>query len=192
VRAGIRSIVDAQPDMAAISECRTGEEAIEHCQRLNPDVVLMDLKLPGISGAEAIRQIHRQMPRVKLLVLTTYEGDEDIFQALQSGASGYLIKGMDYDLLLEGIRKVHHGKEFVPQQVSRIVDERSPEELSVRERDVLGLLAKGESNRAIAAELGITEGTVKCHVANILSYFGVQDRTKAVVEAYRRGFVRMP
>jgi DNA-binding NarL/FixJ family response regulator len=192
VRAGLKSIVDAQSDMNVVAESRTGEEAVLLCIRICPDVVLMDLKLPGMSGAEAIGKIHGRQQQIKFLVLTTYEGDEDIYQSLNSGASGYLIKGMDYEVLLDGIRRVHHGRNFIPDQISRIVDERSPEELSPREREVLGLLAQGASNRAIAEALGITEGTVKCHVANVLSYFGVEDRTKAVVAAMRRGFVHLP
>lgn len=191
VRAGICAIISSQPDMQVTGEYGTAEEAIEAFPQTHPHVVLMDLRLPGISGLEAIRILHDRYGHVGFLVLTTYDGDEDIHQALRAGAAAYIIKGMSYDRLVTGIRRVHSGKRYVPPEVTRVVTSRSPTDLSVREREVLSLMAEGKSNRDIADELGITEGTVKCHVGVVLAYFRVKDRTHAVLTALRRGYVRL-
>lgn len=191
VRTGICAIIGLQPDMQIAGEFEDAQTAIKGIQEKRPDVVLMDLRLPGMSGLEAIRRLHLQSPSLRIIVLTTYEGDEDIHQALQAGAVAYIIKGMKHDRLLQAIRRVHAGKTYIPLEVSKVVDERPHDELSVREREVLMLMAEGMSNRDIAAELGITEKTVKCHVGMILSSFGVKDRTKAVLMAIRRGHVKV-
>lgn len=191
VRAGICAIIGLQPDMAIVGEFDDAQIALSQVEARKPDIVLMDLRLPGMSGLEAIRKIHRSFPSVRLIVLTTYEGDEDIHQALEAGASSYIIKGMKHDRLLQGIRRVYAGKSYLPPEVSKLVDERPDDELSPREREVLLLMAEGRSNRDIAAELGIAEKTVKCHVSMILSLFGVKDRTKAVLTAIRRGYVKL-
>jgi DNA-binding NarL/FixJ family response regulator len=191
VRAGICAIISSQSDMQVTGEYGTAEEAIEAFPKTRPDVVLMDLRLPGTSGLKAIHTLHSRYGQIGILVLTTYEGDEDIHQALRAGAAGYIIKGMNYDRLVTGIRRVHSGKTYVPPEVTRVVTSRSPTELSIREREVLSLMAEGKSNRDIADELGITEGTVKCHVGVVLAYFRVKDRTQAVLMALRRGYVRL-
>lgn len=191
VRAGLENILGSQPDMRVVAHADRGDVAVEKATELHPDLVLMDLRLPGMSGVEAIRKISNLCPLTRILVLTTYEGDEDIRQALQAGAASYIIKGMPYELLLRGIRLVHAGKTFLPQQVSHLLDDHSPDNLSSRERHVLALMAEGQSNRRIAEELGITERTVKYHVGNILAYLGVEDRTQAVVVALRRGYVHL-
>ena len=157
-----------------------------------PDLVLMDLRLPTMSGVEAIRQIRVRAPEARFVVLTTYEGDEDIFQALEAGARGYLIKGMPHEALIDALRKVHAGGRFLPPPVTRALATRHPEcELSPREREVLQLLVAGRSNREIAADLGIKEATVKTHVSVILLRLDVTDRTQAVVAALRRGLVHL-
>lgn len=191
VRAGICAIIGLQPDMRVIGEFEDARTAISHVEAGNPDVVLMDLRLPGMTGLEAIRLLHKNFPSVRVIVLTTYEGDEDIHQALEAGAVSYIIKGMKHDRLLHGIRRVFSGKTYLPPEVSRAVEDRSPDELSAREREVLLLIAEGMSNRDIAGELGIAEKTVKCHVGMILSLFGVKDRTNAVLTAIRRGYVKV-
>jgi DNA-binding NarL/FixJ family response regulator len=191
VRAGICAIISSLPDMQVTGEYGTAEEAIEAFPKTRPDVVLMDLRLPGASGLEAIRILHDRYSHAGVLVLTTYDGDEDIHQALRAGAAGYIIKGMSYDRLVTGIRRVYSGKTYVPPELTRVVTSRSPTELSVREREVLTLMAEGKSNRDIADELGITEGTVKCHVGVVLASFRVKDRTQAVLMALRRGYVRL-
>ena len=191
VRAGICAIIGLQADMLVIGEFHDAQDALSHIEAEAPDIVLMDLRLPGMTGLEAIRLLHKRCPSVRVIVLTTYEGDEDIHQALEAGASSYIIKGMKHDRLLQGIRRVHSGRTYIPPEVSRVVDERSPDELSAREREVLMLMAEGMSNRDIAAELGIAEKTVKCHVGVILNSFGVKDRTNAVLTAIRRGYVKL-
>ena len=192
VRAGIAAIVSSQPDMETVGQTSSGREALDLFAKQQPDVTLMDLKLPGMSGVETIRILRQRHGDIKVLVLTTYEGDEDIYQALMAGAAAYIIKGMPYELLLQGIRQVHQGKVYLPAEISRSVAQRSAEnELSARERQVLSLMASGYSNRSIAEKLGVTEGTVKCHVGVILSNLGVKDRTQAVLIALRRGFVHL-
>lgn len=191
VRTGICAIVGLQPDMRVVGEYEDARAAIQSIQENKPDIVLMDLRLPGMSGLDAIREIHARFPNVGVIVLTTYEGDEDIHQALQAGASAYIVKGMKHDRLLQGIRRVRGGKTYLPPEVSQVVDGRPNDELSAREREVLLLMAEGMSNRDIATELGITEKTVKCHVGMILSRFGVKDRTNAVIVAIRRGYVQL-
>lgn len=192
VRAGLAAIVSSQPDMEIVAQADSGRAAIELFAQQMPDITLMDLKLPGMSGVEAIRELRQRHGNIKVLVLTTYEGDEDIYQALIAGASAYIIKGMPHEMLLQGIRRVQQGKVYLPAEISRSVTQRSnKDELSAREREVLGLMASGNSNRAIAEQLGVTEGTVKCHVGVILSRLGVKDRTQAVLVALRRGFVHL-
>lgn len=191
VRAGISAIIGLQPDMEVTGEFDTAQPAISNIEEKRPDIVLMDLRLPGLSGLEAIRSLHKSFPLLRVIVLTTYEGDEDIHQALQAGASAYIVKGMKHDRLLQAIRRAYSGKTYLPPEVSRVVQDRPSDELSIREREVLLLMAEGMSNRDIAAELGIAEKTVKCHVGVILSIFGVKDRTNAVLTAIRRGYVKV-
>ncbi|MGA3133395.1 MAG: response regulator transcription factor [Terracidiphilus sp.] len=191
VRAGLESILNSQPDMQVIGYADSGDLAVDKACELNPDIVLMDLRLPGMSGVDAIRLIRESRSEAKILVLTTYDGDEDIHQALQAGAASYIVKGMPYETLLRAIRRIYAGKSFLPREVSHLLDGHSPDELSVKERRVLTLMAEGRSNRAIAKQLGITERTVKFHVGNILACLGVDDRTQAVVVALRRGYVHL-
>lgn len=191
VRAGLETILSSQPDIRVLAQAGSGEEAVAQARSLQPDIVLMDLRLPAMSGVEAIRQIRSACPRTKILVLTTYDGDEDIHQALRAGAASYIIKGMQYEVLLRAIRRVHGGSTFLPDGVSALLGERSPDDLSAREREVLSLMADGKSNRAIAEQLGVTERTVKCHVGAILAHLGVTDRTQAVLAALRRGYVHL-
>lgn len=192
MRLGIAAIVNDQTDMTVAAQAGTGEQAVAEYRRSKPDVVLMDLRLPGISGVEAIRSIRREHPRARFVVLTTYEGDEDIHQALEAGAQGYLIKGMSPDALVDAIRRVHAGSRFLAPPVARALAARNPNsELSAREREVLSLIVGGKSNREIASELGITEGTVKCHVTTLLERLGVSDRTQAVVAALQRGIMHI-
>jgi len=192
MRIGIAAIVEASPDMTTVAQAGSGEEAIELFEKHLPDITLMDLRLPGISGVEAIRAVMARHPNAKFVVLTTYEGDEDIHQALQAGARSYIIKGMPHDALLSALRRVHAGKRFLPPPVSRTLSTRIPNcDLSAREREVLELIVRGRSNKEIAADLGITESTVKCHVSVILMRLNVDDRTQAVVTALQRGLVHL-
>ncbi|HEU0004634.1 MAG TPA: response regulator transcription factor [Terriglobia bacterium] len=190
VRLGLAAFINAQPKMKVIAQAGTGEEAVELFRHHQPDVVLMDLRLPGMSGVDAIRVIRSEYSQSRFVVMTTYEGDEDIYQALEAGAQAYLIKCMEPSALVDAVLKVHAGLRVIPASVAKNLAARTPNSaLTDRERDVLGLIVKGQSNKEIAAELGITEGTVKCHVNVILSRLGVNDRTEAAVAALKRGMV---
>jgi two-component system NarL family response regulator len=192
VREGMSAVIGRQPDMDVVGEATTGPEALDAFRRLRPDVTLMDLRLPGISGAEVTATICREYPGSRVLVLTTYSGDEEIYQALRAGALGYLLKDMYLGELLEAIRAVNAGQRRVPAVVAGRLAERFPgEELTSRERDVLTLMADGRDNRGIAQALRLTLGTVKCHVHNILEKLGAADRTQAVTFAVRRGMVHL-
>ena len=193
MRVGVAAIINACADMITVAEAGTGESAIELFERHRPDLTLMDLRLPGISGVETIRKIRARHPQALFVVLTTYEGDEDIYQALEAGARAYVIKGMPHEVLVDALRRVLAGGRFLPSPVSRALASRTPDsDFSAREREVLELLAHGESNKGIAALLGITEATVKCHVSVILMRLQVEDRTQAVVAALKRGLVHLP
>lgn len=188
MRLGIVAIINAQKDMKVSAQAGSGEEAVRLFRQNRPDVTLMDLRLPGMSGLEALRTIRREDPTARCVVLTTYEGDEDIHQALAAGAAGYLIKAMSNDTLVDALRRVHAGNRFLPAPVAESLATRTPNsDLSPREREVLSLLVHGKTNKDIAASLRITEATVKCHVSVILERLGVGDRTQAVITALQRG-----
>jgi DNA-binding NarL/FixJ family response regulator len=188
MRMGVCAIIDARSDMRVCAQAGSGDEAVLMFKKHRPDVTLMDLRLPGMSGLDALRTIRLEDAHAKCVVLTTYEGDEDIHQALTAGALGYLIKGMSYDTLVEAVRRVHSGGRFLPPPIVRSLADRTPNsDLSPREREVLTLMVHGKSNREIATQLGITEATVKCHVSVILMRLEVHDRTQAVIAALQRG-----
>jgi DNA-binding NarL/FixJ family response regulator len=193
VRFGLAAIIGLQPDMAVVAEAGSGEEACAICDRHAADVALMDLRLPGLSGVEAIRAIRKSHPALRFIVLTTYDGDEDIHKALEAGAQAYILKGMSHNELVNAIRMVHSGLKYIPPSVSKSLAERPPHsELSARELEVLELIVKGRSNREIGEALGISEATVKWHVNIILSRLNVSDRTQATVAALQRGIVHLP
>jgi DNA-binding NarL/FixJ family response regulator len=188
MRMGIAAIINAQQDMKVCGQAGTGEEAVRMFRQQHPSITLMDLRLPGMSGLEALRVIRREDASARCVVLTTYEGDEDIHQALVAGAAGYLIKAMSNDTLVDALRKVNSGSRFLPAPVAESLASRTPNsDLSPREREVLSLMVHGKSNRDIASALRITEATVKCHVSVILERLGVTDRTQAVIAALQRG-----
>ena len=192
VRVGITTIIDTQPDMTVVAETGSGEEALALFREYVPDLTVMDLRLEKMSGVSCIRRIRRQFPEARFVVLTTYRGDEDIHQALEAGASGYLIKGMPRQVLLDALRRVHAGERFLPDSVNNVLASRQPEmELSCRERQVLSLLAAGKCNKEIASALGIAEITVKCHLSMIFLRLKVTDRTQAVIAAVQRGIVHL-
>jgi len=192
MRVGITALLASSKEMEVIAQAGSGEEAVKLHARYSPDITLMDLRLPGISGVETIRSIRGQSPKSRFIVLTTYEGDEDIYQAMEAGASGYLVKGMPQEMLVNAIKKVHAGGRYLPPPVSQALTSRTRDSnLSNREREVLRLLANGKSNREIAVQLGITEATVKCHVSVILMRLNASDRTQAVVTALQRGLIHI-
>jgi DNA-binding NarL/FixJ family response regulator len=178
--------------MTVVAETGSGEEAISLFRDHVPDLTVMDLRLERMSGVTCIRKIRKEFPEARFVVLTTYRGDEDIHQALDAGASGYLIKGMPRQVLLDALRRVHRGEKFLPSPVTQVLALRKPEmELSARERQVLLLLASGKCNKEIASALGIAEITVKCHLSVIFLRLNVTDRTQAVIAAVQRGLVHL-
>jgi DNA-binding NarL/FixJ family response regulator len=192
VRLGVTSAIQYQKDMVVIGEAGTAAEAVAVHSKQNPDVTLMDLRLPDASGVVAIRRIREKKPDARVVVLTTYEGDQDISEALDAGAQGYLIKGMPHELVLQAIRRVHAGQRFLPPTVAHTLSGRIPSlTLTEREHEVLQLMFKGHTNPEIGAKLDIRETTVKTHVRVILTKLNVEDRTSAVVEALRRGLVHL-
>jgi DNA-binding NarL/FixJ family response regulator len=192
VREGFAGMIATEPDMSVVAEARNAEEAQRLFREHHPDVTLMDLRMPGMNGIDAIRAIRREYPQSRFIVLTTYDGDEDIYRALEAGAQAYLLKDMLCDEILAAIRAVHAGQRRIPAEVgTRLAERMSGLELSGREQQVLELVVKGKSNKEIAGELDITEATVKGHLSNILSKLGVTDRTQAAITALRRGLVHL-
>src|ERR1035438_2500113 len=184
MRVGIAAIINAQPRMQVVGQAGTAGDAIRLFESLQPDLTLMDLRLPDGSGVETIRRICAISPKAKIIVLTTYEGDEDIHQALDAGARGYIIKGMQHDALVKALQRVHAGQRYLPQVVTEALSSRIPgSHLSQREQEVLQLMFAGKSNREIAEGLSIKETTVKSHVSVILMRLDVTDRTQAVVRS---------
>ena len=192
VREGLQAVIDDQPDMVVVGQAATGAEAVVLAIAERPDVVLIDLRMPEVNGVDAIAAIRAQWPDARVLVLTTYDGDEDIYCALQAGAQGYLLKDTPRADLLDAIRAVARGQQRVPTEVAaRLVKRIGAPALTEREVDVLRLMAQGRSNKVIGVELHISEGTVKFHVNNILGKLGAVDRTQAVTIALQRGILHL-
>jgi two-component system NarL family response regulator len=192
VREGITLIIDMQPDMQVVGCAATGEAAIELYRRHRPAVTLMDLQLPGITGLDTIRSIRREDPAARIIVLTMYEGDEDIFRALQAGAATYLLKNTLSDDLVRVVREVDSGEQPLSVEVaSRLATRRMESALTQRETDVLTLLAQGLRNKEIGARLGITEETAHGYIKSIFQKLKVQDRTAAVTVGLRRGIIHL-
>jgi two-component system, NarL family, response regulator len=192
VRIGLRSLLEAQPDMTVVGEAGGGTAAVETFTRCRPDVTLMDLRMPDLSGTEATAAIRRNAPDARVLVLTTYDNDEDIYRALEAGAVGYLLKNNESGPLLAAIRAVHAGAYRLPPALAaRLAQRRAAPELSQRELEVLLLIVKGQSNKEIGNTLGLAENTVKNHVKMILDKLGVADRTQAATTALQRGLARL-
>jgi two-component system NarL family response regulator len=189
---GLLGIINGQPDMAVVGQAKTGNEAVALALKHSPDVILMDLRMPGMGGVEATKVIRSQRPESAVIVLTTYQGDEDIRKALAAGAQSYLLKGMSHLKLLEAIRSVRTGHPYFPRSIRNSVPVKlNRPALSPREMDILLLIVKGLCNQEIAETLNITRGTVKWHVNIILRRLGVSDRTQAVVVAAQRGIVEI-
>jgi DNA-binding NarL/FixJ family response regulator len=193
VRIGLRSLIETQPDMEVVAEAAGGVAAVAAFKQHKPDIALMDLRMPDLSGAEATAAIRQAHPHACIIVLTTYEHEEDVYQALEAGAAGYLIKNNDSAPLLDAIRKVHAGTyQLTPTVRSRLAERKAAPELTPREREVLLLIVKGQSNKEIGVTLGLAENTVKNHVKMVLEKLQVSDRTQAATTALQRGLVRFP
>jgi DNA-binding NarL/FixJ family response regulator len=190
LREGIAAVIREQKDMVLVAEAADGREAIEGFRIHRPDITLMDLQMPGVSGIEAIAAIRREFPQARIIVLTTYSGDVQALRAIRAGAFGYLLKGMIRKELLDTIRAVHAGHRRIPPEIaSEMAEHFSQDELTDRELDVLKQLADGKANKEIGAQLGVSEETVKSHMRNILAKLGANDRTHAAMIAVRRGII---
>ena len=193
VRQGLIALIRTVSDMTVVAEAADGVKAVELFRQHRPDVTIMDLRLPGMGGVEAITEIRRGFPSARVIVLTTFDGDENIFRALQAGARGYLLKDMFGDELMEAIRAVHAGKTYFPPAVAqRLAERMGGPSLTNRELEVLNLIVTGKSNKEIGSELSISEATVKTHINSILGKLGVSDRTQAATTALQRGIVQLP
>jgi len=192
VREGLVSLVKRKPDMTVVGEASNGREAVDLWKEHRPDVTLLDLRMPELDGVGAIKELRQLDENARIVVLTTFDGDEDIYRAIKAGAKGYLLKDVAREALMESIRKVHAGETCMPPALAAKLAERvSGEALSAREIEVLQRIAAGKSNKQIAAELFISEGTVKSHVKSIFSKLDVVSRTEAVATATRRGLIQL-
>ena len=193
VRKGIASILANEADMELVGEANNGREAVEMFKQFKPDVVLMDLRMPELDGTSATRIIRQEVPEAKIIALTSYDGDQDIYRALEAGVRGYILKEMVHTEVVRAIRTVHSGKRLMPQEVAERLSEYFPQvALTPREVEVLGCVAKGMANKEIALQLGTASGTVKMHIQNILAKLGASDRTHAVTIAMERGILHLP
>jgi DNA-binding NarL/FixJ family response regulator len=192
VRQGFVALINTVSDMLVVAEGTNGQQAIELYRLHRPDVTLMDLRMPELGGVEAIVAIRKEFRDARLIVLTTYDGDEDIYRSLQAGAQGYLLKDMFFEELEDAIRKVHAGARRIPAHVAeRLAERMGSSDLTGREVEVLEQIVGGLSNKAIASRLNISEATVKSHINSILSKLGVSDRTQAATTALQRGLVHL-
>ncbi len=192
VRQGLVALINSVDDMEVVGEAADGRKGVDLHKQHSPDITIMDLRLPVLGGVEAIQEIRRQSPQARVIVLTTFDGDENIYRALQAGARGYLLKDMFGDELMDAIRVVHAGKTRIPPVVAqRLAERMAGQELTARELDVLRLIVAGKSNKEIGNDLHISEATVKTHINNLLGKLGVSDRTQAATSAIQRGIVQL-
>jgi len=192
LREGIATLVNNQPDMVLVGEASTGAEAIQQFKQHMPDVTLLDLRLPDMSGIDVLIAIRSEFSAARIVMLTTFEGDVEVQRALQAGARGYLLKNMPPVELLDVIRQVHEGKKRIPPEIaSQLLEHLSDEGLTEREVEVLREVADGNRNREIAERLFISEETVKVHIKHIMEKLGAADRTQAVAIGVRRGIIQL-
>lgn len=192
VRKGVAAVLGTEPDMRLIGEAGTGAQGIQMHAQFRPNVTLMDLRLPDMPGVEAARAIRAECPDARIIALTSYDGDQDIYRSLEAGVRGYLLKDMLHTEIIRAIRIVHAGKRFIPTEVTDSLTGYFPEvALTPREVEVLGLVARGLGNKEVGGMLGTAPGTVKAHVQSILSKLGAKDRTHAVTIALRRGIIHL-
>ena len=192
LREGISAVINSQPDMLMIAEAASAHDGMLQFRKHRPDVTLMDLRLPDMSGVDTIVAIRAEFPDARIIMLTTFEGDVEIQRALEAGARGYMLKSMPPKDLMEGIRQVHAGKKRIPPQLAaQLAEHLSDEALTVREIEVLRQIAEGNRNRDIGEKLFITEETVKVHIKHIMEKLGASDRTQAIAIAIRRGIIHL-
>jgi DNA-binding NarL/FixJ family response regulator len=192
VRQGLVALLNVVDGVEVVGQASDGAEALREFDARHPDVTLIDLRLPKMSGVEVIQRVRANHAQARFIVLTTFDGDEDIYRALQAGARAYLLKGMTVEVLVSTIRSVHAGKSIIPAAIAQKLAERmATEQLTQREQDVLEQIVRGKSNKEIGAALDISEATVKTHINNLLGKLGVEDRTQAATAAIQRGLVQL-
>ena len=192
VRLGLRTMLEAEPDLEVVGEAVDGAGAVAAFEAHRPDVTLLDLRMPGLTGPETITAIRKLAPEANIIVVTTYDADEDVFRAVQAGARGYLLKDTFAEGMLEAIRNVHAGRRLIdPAVASRLMDRLNEPSLTSREMEVLELVAKGMTNREIGAALSVGEETVKAHLKHVFVKLGASDRTEAALIAVQRGLIRL-
>ena len=190
VRQGLAALLNVVDGLEVVGEAADGAEAVAQFRKHQPDVTLIDLRLPRMSGVDVIQRVRMEKPQARFIVLTTYDGDEDIYRALKAGAKAYLLKGMTSEDLISTIRAVHDGKSHIPPAIAeRLAERMGAEDLTPREFDVLEQIVNGKSNKEIATELTVSEATVKTHINSLLGKLGVTDRTQAATAAIQRGIV---
>ena len=191
MRMGLASATNNEPDMEVVAEAEDGVEAIEAYRLHRPDIIVLDMRMPKKNGLETIEALRREFGAVRILVLSNYASGDDVSNALKAGAWGYVVKDTRLEQLLEAIRTVHSGEQYIPAEIARRLAGRILSQLSKREMEVLSLIGRGQSNKEIAASLNLVEGTVKLHVTSILAKLGVSDRTQAVLIAMKRGLLQL-
>ncbi len=191
-RMGLKTMLSTEPDLCIVGEANSGEATVESFKRLRPDVVLLDMRMPGGDGMSALQQIRALQPDAHVLVLSSYGAEEEVYAAIRAGATGYVIKDVDQEELIAAIRKVSTGQSYLPVNIARMLAEREPRpELTAREHEVLQLIARGLINREIAQVLGISESTVRNHTIHLFAKLDVSDRTEAATFAIQRGIIRL-
>lgn len=191
MRMGLVSATQIVPDMTVVAEVDDGSKVVESFRKHRPNVVLLDLRLPGMDGIQVIKALRKESADVRIVVLSSYASGDDVSQALQYGASGYVLKSMSLKQVLEAVRVVHLGGQYVPPEIANRANQRLDKHMSAREVEVLRLIAKGRSNKEIASELGIVEGTVKAHITNIFGKLKAVDRAQAITIAMKNGILQL-
>lgn len=191
MRMGLVTATSGEPDMEVVGEADNGGDALASYRALRPDVVVMDLRMPGKGGVETIRLLREAFSDARVLVFSNYASGDEVFQAFKAGAAGFVVKEMALERLLEAIRRVHAGEQYIPAEIATRMNGRVLSQLSPREIEVLGLIARGLSNKEIAAELDLVEGTVKVHITNILGKLRVSDRTQAILAGVKQGIIQL-
>jgi len=191
MRMGLATATAGEPDMEVVAEAEDGAGAIEAYRRHLPDVVVLDLRMPKKNGFETIQALRREWPAARVLVFSNYASGDEVLQAFKSGAQGFVVKDMPLERLLEAIRLVHRGEQYIPPEIAARLNRRTLSQLTPRELEVLRLVAKGLSNKEVGVALSLVEGTVKVHLTSILAKLGVEDRTQAILAAVKRGLIEL-
>jgi DNA-binding NarL/FixJ family response regulator len=191
LRMGLTTATNGEPDMEVVADADNGQEAINAYRTHRPDVVVLDLRMPGLNGVDTIRTLRDEFREARVLVFSNYASGDEVYQAIRAGAAGFVVKDMALSRLLDAIRKIHSGEQYIPPEIALQMSERVFSQLTHRELEVLRIVARGLSNKEIGSALNVVEGTIKIHLTNILAKLGVSDRTQAILVAVKRGIIRI-